>query len=243
MRPKKVNDRERVEKMKDFLHLAYKDYIGARALLRASLLLQGSVMASTSIEKYFKALMAIHGNFSSGHLKEAHFRFIENKFPPLYSSLNRSFLDFLAKSYMLRYTDRIPNGFNLHISRVQVLAELDYTVDRIMSGLSIQSREGSETRLTAYDVDIKEKNPQLYENNYILLNVTKERFLAQKDYIYETRFHEKMGPIEVYYPTDSGEGDGDFMKEAMATDPEKPTSFTLVKPVLLKEDTPKFDSK
>ena len=56
----------------DYLNLGYKDYLAARVLINAHLPVQGSILASTAIEKYFKAILSIHGALKRqhyGHLK------------------------------------------------------------------------------------------------------------------------------------------------------------------------------
>lgn len=78
MKPKKLQKSEYGPKTAEFLDLAYKDYLAARVLLNAHLVVQGAVLASTAIEKYFKAILAFRGNESHGHLKKAHFNAAKN---------------------------------------------------------------------------------------------------------------------------------------------------------------------
>jgi hypothetical protein len=73
-RPKQLPRSEYGGKVADFLEVAYKDYLAARVLFDADLLIQGAVLASTAIEKYLKAILAFRGNESHGHLKRAHWR-------------------------------------------------------------------------------------------------------------------------------------------------------------------------
>jgi hypothetical protein len=70
------------------LDIAYKDCLAARVLLNAHLLLQGAVLASTAIEKYFKAVLAFRGHQSHGHLKKAHINAAKNFDARLASVLN-----------------------------------------------------------------------------------------------------------------------------------------------------------
>jgi hypothetical protein len=74
-----------------FLGGAAKDYIGARVLLNARLPVQGAILASTAIEKYFKTVMAFRGNSSCGHLKKAHWNSVKNFIPVIFADLNPDF--------------------------------------------------------------------------------------------------------------------------------------------------------
>ena len=56
-------------KIIDFLQAAFDDYIAARVLIRAGLLPQGAILASTAIEKYCKTVLAFQGQSNPGHLK------------------------------------------------------------------------------------------------------------------------------------------------------------------------------
>ena len=89
MVPKKVRqtaDPQKTLAVRTFINLAFKDYIAARALLNtdlAELALGGAILASTCIEKYFKAIMAFRGNRTSKHLSKALVNSIKNYDPKL----------------------------------------------------------------------------------------------------------------------------------------------------------------
>ena len=65
----------------EFLNIAYKDYLGARVLLNSGLLPQGAVLASTAVEKYFKAILSFGGSEARGHLSRKHI----NGFYPVFA--------------------------------------------------------------------------------------------------------------------------------------------------------------
>lgn len=83
---KRISDQKRITKLINFLNLGFKNYIGSRALINNELNLQGGILASTAIEKYFKALIAINGNTCKGHLKGALFNAVKNFDSKLFSS-------------------------------------------------------------------------------------------------------------------------------------------------------------
>lgn len=48
-------------KIQSFLKVGYDDYLSARILINHKLLLQGTILANTSIEKYLKAILIFKG--------------------------------------------------------------------------------------------------------------------------------------------------------------------------------------
>lgn len=197
-----------------FLNLGFKDYIAARVLLNANLLLQGAVLASASIEKYFKAIIAFRGNISRGHLGVKLFNSVKNFDPKLYTSLNESFLLFLQRCYKLRYFDDIVTDFSLAIVSRPVLAELDYTVSKIEKRFVFSNSKGPLIR--EYNMAVNSKNPLLYLNNYILNNIDKNTFIAlEKNNVYEMRLDSGYGLIEVTYIAEKVEHDGNFLVDAL----------------------------
>ena len=97
----------------DFLNIAYKDYLAARVLFNAQLPVQGAVLASTAVEKYFKAILAFHGNECGGHLKKAHFNAVKNFEAQLSAAFNVEFITFLQHAYCLRYQDDLEKNLGL----------------------------------------------------------------------------------------------------------------------------------
>jgi len=210
---KTVSKPKQVSEIVSFINLGFKDYIGARTLLNNNLGLQGAILGSTSIEKYFKAVIAYSDNTCWGHLKKALINSVKNYDRGLYDSLNHSFLDFLIKCYELRYLDKINPNFNLVISKRKILAELDYTVSEIQKRFKI-TRKGKPAILP-YDAYLQANSPLLYHDNYLLQKISKTKFIQQRDVIYEIRFAEDLGIIEAFYETTEGKDDGDFLKEGL----------------------------
>jgi hypothetical protein len=78
LRPKRLKSSVYGLATAQFLDIAYKDYLGARVLIKCAVVSADAVLASTAIEKYFKALLAFRGHQSHGHLKKAHINAAKN---------------------------------------------------------------------------------------------------------------------------------------------------------------------
>lgn len=203
-----------------FLNLGFKDYLAARVLLNSGLLLQGATLASTSVEKYFKAVLAIHGDYSHGHLNVEQLNAIKAIEPKLYSSLNKSFLLFLQKCYQLRYFDTLGRGFTLAIIQRPTLAELDYSMSEIRKGFKLQ--RGDKKVVTAYDKALEDHEESLFLNNYILGDGDKGSFLLKEDnLVYAMRLDDTVGLVEVDYVAEKGLHDGNFLIDGLTPRPGK----------------------
>ena len=214
MQNKKIAKPSYTKDVVSFLGLGFQDYLAARVLINSDLLLQGAICGSTSIEKYFKAILAFRGNKSEGHLKAAHLRAVKNFDPKLYASLNKSFLLFLQKCYKLRYLDDLAPNFNLLVTARPMLAELDFTVFQIENRFEINS--GGKRLVIPYAAALKAKEPKLYINNYILNGVDKNAFIANQEcLIYEMRLDPQKGLIEATYKTEKMQHDGNFLAEGL----------------------------
>ena len=213
-RRKPTSDRARVARVREFLHLGFKDYIGARTLLLSRLPLQGAVLGSTAIEKYLKAIAAVRGNEIHGHLRAAHMNALRNYVPELFESLNSEFLSFLQHCYRLRYTDRLPVGFNLVVYGREVLAELDHTVFRCEFQVNLRQASG-EQALTAYRHALAKKSKLLLRENHVLLQQDKGTFLKQESAAYAMRNRGLEGILEVEFEVFESPSDGHFEREAL----------------------------
>lgn len=203
----------------DFLNLAFKDYLAARVLIVNRLLLQGAILASTSVEKYIKALIWLRGNRLEGHLKTAHLNSLKNKYPALAQVLNHDFLQLLNKAYNLRYLDEVKKNFNLVIADREFLAELDFTVAAIQKGLRV-SRDGKPAKLE-YDQAIQERDPRLLTSNFLFDNVEKQSFVSKEpQVVYEIRKCPVGGLREVIYLTKPSISDANFLREGFT--PQRP---------------------
>jgi hypothetical protein len=189
--------------------MAYSDYIASRVLLNSELLVQGAILASTAVEKYFKAVLAFRGNESHGHLKKAHFNAVKSFDSRLYASLNEEFLLLLQKTYHLRYTDELQVGFNLVIAQRELLAELDYTATTLQDSFQLQVN-GKDACL-AYHQGKKQADTRLLANNHMAAGVTKNDFIsATPQRVYEIRKCPLRGVFEMHYQAENESATASF---------------------------------
>lgn len=203
-------------KVAEFLDIAYKDYLAARILLNSHLPVQGAVLASTAIEKYFKAILSFNGNESRGHLKKAHFNAVKNFDSKLWGALNKEFLDLLQKVYALRYLDDLEQNFNLVIASREFLAELDYTAVTIQE--KFQLKKDKKDIVLMYHQNLDKKDARLILNNHVLSGIEKQLFiLAEAQFVYEVRNCPLHGLFELTYLTLTQPSDGKFMRAGMSS--------------------------
>jgi len=217
-----------------FLGGAAKDYIGARVLLNARLPVQGAILASTAIEKYFKTVMAFRGNSSCGHLKKAHWNSVKNFIPGIFADLNPNFLRLLQRCYEMRYPDTLRFGFNLVIASREFLAELDHTALSIHYGFGLKRDE--EYVGTEIETYRKEKDERLLANNHVLSGEPKQSFIeAATQLVYEIRVDPIRGLVEAYYTAKPSRSNGAFLREGLRPGDKSGMSFDLAFKVLQKQ--------
>lgn len=204
------------KKVIDFLNTGYDDYIASRVLLNAGLLSQGAILASTSIEKYIKAFLAIRGNESRGHLKQAHWNALKNYSERIYEQIDFDFLELCQKSYKLRYFDELPVGFNLVIAQFEFMSELDKAIALFENSLTV--KKDGESRMLKYAAAVDRKDQQLTLNNYIFAEIEREDFLKNRhQLIYEIRVLKQDIYIEFEYLTVSEPVRKGFLREGCVT--------------------------
>jgi HEPN domain-containing protein len=158
------------------------------------MLIQGCGLASTAIEKYLKAWCA--------HLKRPVPR--THAVARLYSEikkhtsnafvLNDGFLLMLEKVYGLRYPDDLPNGFNVALNEMKILAELDRTVFEITNSFTFDEgtsefvltkavRTGDERYLTKNVIANPERAAEWFGSSSQCVE-----FRRQDPLIHETRY-------------------------------------------------------
>jgi HEPN domain-containing protein len=119
-----------------WLKWADSDYLAARCLLLERMVVQGCMLANTAVEKYLKALCShLDLPIPRSHKVQELYREIAAS-PKRTVLLNDGFLGALQKAYGLRYPDDLPEGFNIALNQMKVLAELDRTVSAITSCFS-----------------------------------------------------------------------------------------------------------
>lgn len=214
------------KKANEFFISAYSDYLSARLLLLNGHLVQGCILANTSIEKYFKAIKVIlnepipkHHDITVRKFKNT----LKNKFKSIHDIINFEFLVFLAKVYPLRYLEDILEDYSITIIRYKTLAELDQIVYHIEETFKIDvNNTGKFER--KYQTDMQTKNIYLTKLNYILNGKLKKQIIEQNDLVYEMRRIPHSGIFELIYQTSEIIDDGKFLYEAFKPETSYPAS-------------------
>lgn len=205
---KKIPQQKRSQLVLQYLQLAFIDYVGARTLLRSQLPLQGAVLASTAVEKYFKAIAVVGGKQLCGHLGAKHVKQIKQYTPNLFEKLNPEFLKFLERCYTLRYTDSLERGFTLKVFARETLAELDHTVYNTEMQINVRRDDGGRV-LSAYRNALQKKTPNVFDDNHVLQNISKTDFLRRPDKAYAI-LNRPEGLLEVEFTVFESPTDGQF---------------------------------
>jgi hypothetical protein len=123
---------------------ADQDYLAARILLLNGLVVQGTALACTAVEKYLKGVCTLSGIpfRSAGHDVSKLNGMLHHRSITL--GLNAEFLRFLNKGYKLRYSDELAAGFNIALNSIATLTETDITVQRIRAGFAFKQNGKAE---------------------------------------------------------------------------------------------------
>jgi HEPN domain-containing protein len=166
--------------------MAYDDYITSRFLINNGHVLQGAILASTAIEKYFKAMLVALGtpidkikvhmdrfDKLKSHLDHSdYYQLFTNHF-------DEHFFEELRKAYLFRYYDNIKQPTTLGFFVNQFLGELDWTVYTIETLLIMHDGKGNPID-TRYKREVKEQQPQIFENNFVLNKIKKKDFMVRE---------------------------------------------------------------
>lgn len=159
-----------------FYVLGFQDYLGARTLLNAELLLQGATLASTAVEKYLKALLAAKGLKAFGHLSDWSPKSLSDQAQEL--GLNADFLALLQLVYRIRYLDNLDSSVSFAIERLKFLAELDFTVSVLNN--AVRFFRGGDS-VDPYEAARLAGCQELIQRNYLVSNADRHAFLATPD--------------------------------------------------------------
>lgn len=221
-----VTKPERVKQVQSFLSDSMHDYIASRVLFMSQLPQQGAILSSTAIEKSLKAILAVQGNASYGHLKQAHWNGLKNFDVDLFKQLDEEFLELNRKAYLLRYTDDLPSGFNLVIASREFLVELDRTMTAIHGRISFE--ESGVARQTRYHHLVEAKDPRLLAQNHIFSGLETEQFIfAEPQFIYEVRNDDPRGLFEVTYSSSQRAKNAGFLRAGFAPKDNEHKSYDL----------------
>jgi len=132
---------KQAEEMLMWIRWANTDYLVARMMLLQGFLVQGSILATTTIEKYLKAVYC----YSNMKVPKSHdvaglYAQLTHK-NPSNLDVNPSFLRLLRKAYKLRYPDELNDGFNIALNQAKLLAQLDRSVFELTKRFDIRKND------------------------------------------------------------------------------------------------------
>ncbi len=175
-----------VKRIEAFFDMAYRDYIASRVLINNDYVLQGATLASSAIEKYFKALLiAINGENKKvpkvhlDRLDNLKKQFENTEYYKLFEKFDDKFLNELSVVYQFRYYDNFSEPTSVGFLVNQFLGELDYMAFVFNNILKTFDNAGME-RPQGYWINVKEYNKDLFNNNFILNKVLKEEFMNRE---------------------------------------------------------------
>ena len=167
-----------------FISLGYRDYIASRFLLNNGYYFQGLTLASSAVEKYIKAVLALNEKNKKVHLdnlsnltnilSESYFDFT------IY--FDKRFMDFLGKAYQIRYYDKLKEPISIGFFVNQFLGELDFIIDFFENNVILELRDEKGFFFKSqYKREIDNINPDLFLSNYILNGITKKKHMEKPD--------------------------------------------------------------
>ena len=113
----------------------------------------------------------------------------------------------------MRYPDSLPRGYNIVIRSREVLAELDRTVLTLHPKFKVARADGIQTA-TRYEEMLREAEPRLVEDNYVIAGGDRETFITRDNQlVYECRRVAAGALIEFHYTMAPQPSDGAFMRE------------------------------
>jgi hypothetical protein len=164
----------------DYLELGYYDYVAARVLLINNLHIQGLTLASTCIEKYLKAVLAVHNKTCKTHLDEPEFLEVFDQQGIDISYISKSFLDYLGRSYKFRYIEPTSPPASAVVEPLKLLAELDYSVSVFEGSFSDRLVE------SPYRLAVQSNDERVWQKNYVLNKIDKTEFVSTPCDMYAT---------------------------------------------------------
>jgi HEPN domain-containing protein len=155
--------------------LGYRDYLAARFLLNNEFIIQGLTLASSAVEKYLKALIVLTSKDKEKYnyhldklnklkaLLEKNNQDVTKEFDPL-------FLNILENAYKIRYYDTLKKAIKIGFYLNQFIGELDSTINYL---------EKCTGPGLLYQTGVRNKEANLFQNNFILNKLDKKDFMEQ----------------------------------------------------------------
>lgn len=201
-------DDERVQYVTQFKAGGYRDYTSARILYLNDMLLEGTVLASTAVEKYIKSVMAYFGKKKYFHLDKAGILDqIDDMDPRILEGIDRDYLSLLGKVYKSRYYDDMPDGQAFGLHKNKMLAELDYSVIALDDRVRIL-QDG--IVISGIISAMKSGQQEICKENYMYRDRDKKRFVEQYSYAQFVIVKEGGGLMEVVHPCSKAKLDDSF---------------------------------
>lgn len=222
------------EKIIIWLQIADDEYIAARTLLRQSILVQGTILAATAIEKYLKVVCLIYDISFKTQGEEGHNIInLYKKLSYVYSEkpLNKTYLEIINKVYKLRYPDKISEGFNIALHQGKMLIGLDETVHKIRTRINIF---GAKKQLK-FEGLLEEKNDFLLNGNYAFGTANREDAFNQPLHWYEMRILKNGDRLEVEYLS-RAKDDGEYNIKGLRLGSSDKVFHLQEKPTELKDE-------
>lgn len=179
-----INFMEKLSTGYSLADLGYRDYIAARFLLNNHFIVQGLTLASTAVEKYLKAVIVF--NLQEREWYNYHFDRFE-KLKSLLAKVNRNvteefdplLVEILEKAFKIRYYDKLEKPIYIGFYINQFIGELDYTINYLEN--FILNTQSAGQSITDYSKAVRNNDPNLYTNNYILKNENKKKYMEKPD--------------------------------------------------------------
>jgi HEPN domain-containing protein len=207
------NEGERAQLALIWLNWADNDYIAARLLLRQGLLTQGTTLANTALEKYFKTLFVVlNKKVPHGHDITILYQQICKEITSL--KLDEEYLSLLFKAYKLRYPDDLKPHFNIVINSVSMLTELDRCVFEIRKGFTFGS-VNNKPITTAFDDWKEASSSELVGDNCYFGTASRTELFRGTSTNYEFRVLGNGTFLEVTYLSENIPDNGNFMLEGL----------------------------
>ncbi len=202
------------------LYVAYEDYVSARILLLSGSLMNGCILANTSLEKLLKALIFYCGeNNLKKYQHRAHQLLDDLNKKGFKPNINREFLSALSMIYDSRYigdNNKVKPGYNFTIVKNKFLAELDYTVDLLGNTIVAKSKPKPNVKTAVEICNLNRTNPQIRNGNYLYLGMSKDVYCTGLEDILELRVLSNYETIIWKYQTLGSKNDGKFSYETLA---------------------------
>jgi HEPN domain-containing protein len=175
-----------------------RDYIAARQLLIGGLLVQGTSLATTAVEKYLKGAF-VHADLKVPRSHNPLELFEEfEKIGSL--NLNKAFLSTITKAYKLRYPDDLPRGYNIALNQALLLTHLDETVFAILSRFQIHNKDGKAIPLL-FEASVASNDRRVLDGNCALEPKLKESLLASPSLCMDFHLLMTGDVLEAHYKT------------------------------------------